>query len=195
MAKTTYEDMAIGDFSLKKITIEYLTPFVKIALEKYNGSDTVATVPDGTMKIEVNAFCDCENLREVHFPPQTCEFKSAFSKCPALEAIYFDTSSGIKFYQGAFYGIEQPIKVYFGGSSDVWQRSVADWYETESEYDCGWGGGAPGLYSTTWRNSPMHHQLGEDFFIEVYCKGDDTTFIMHGKSSPRCITEKSTPYD
>ena len=199
--KTTNRKFETGDFKLIEESTDYtVTPsnpsiFVKIKLDEYVGSAEIVCVPDNVNVIESGAFCKNVTLREVHFTESVNSFSSAFNDCPLLESLYFYSTGTIKFSYAAFAGIDHPIRIYYSGSSELWLKLIAPWTETESSYDNGWGGGAPGLYTTEYENNPMHHPLGNKFFTEVTCLEDGKTITVYGVNSPRRVIKSTTPYD
>lgn len=80
-------------------------------LERYNGSDTVVTVPDNVTVIGKNAFCECFGLKEATIPLGVVSIEaSAFSSCKALKKIKLpDTVK--KIGVGAFSDCESLTKV------------------------------------------------------------------------------------
>ena len=80
-------------------------------LERYNGSDTVVTVPDNVTVIGKNAFKECFGLKEVTIPLGVVSIEaSAFSSCKALKKIELPDSVK-KIGVGAFGDCESLSKV------------------------------------------------------------------------------------
>ena len=199
--KTNYRAFTEGDFKLIEKSTDYtVTPshpsiFTDILLDGYEGDDAVVFVPDNVTVVKTASIKNKENLTEIHFPKGVKDYSTAIIGCPSLEALHFHSTCSIHFSGGAFSGIKKPIKIYFDDTSALWLKYIEPWTETESSYDNGWGGGAPGLYTKEYLNTPMHHELGKDFYTEVVCLADGVTLTIYGENAPRKLVKSSTPYD
>ena len=190
-----FEGNASDGLAIRKVTavmngIEY----EKVWLEGYCGDGETVHVPEGVTHIDKGVFAKKDKLISVHFPSTVKEARPPFTECPNVAYVYFHGTEKIKLAHGFFEGASSQISVVFEGSSETFLQCIEPYTESEGYYHGGQNGGAPGLYLTYYRNTPLAHPLGDEFSILVKCLADDTTRELRGMRVESRYMGQSSPY-
>ncbi|MBR2650285.1 MAG: leucine-rich repeat protein [Clostridia bacterium] len=165
-------------------------------LKKYNGNEKTVYIPDGVSGIACGAFADSPDVEKIVVPAsvKTVNYQ-AFRGCSSLKTIRFLGTEKIDIKTKAFDELPSPLEIIYSGTLEAWINSSKKYDEEQHEYNGGWGGGAPGVYTYVYTYYPMEHTLGEAFTYTVKTLADGKTFTGTGKREDIGSLLVSSPYD
>ena len=181
---------------LFKITSTRMCGEVYRHLERYLGNEKVVRIPDGVLSIKGGAFSDCPDTEQIIIPASVEEVGNcAFSGCGKLKSLHFLGTKKMRIITRAFERLPSPLSIVFSGASAEWLASTAPYEREEHEYDNGWGGGAPGVYTKVYTCYPMAHSAGKDFICKIKCLADKIEITATGEIASNGYRYSQTPYD
>lgn len=165
-------------------------------LTLYKGNEKTVYIPEEVSAIASGAFPNSPNTEEIVVPASVKTVNScAFYGCQSLKRIRFLGTEVINLRAKVFDSLPSPLEIVYGGTVEGWIESSQKYEEEQSQYDNGWGGGAPGVYTYIYSYYPMEHSLGEKFQYIVKTLADGKELRLTGKREPFGGRLVSSPYD